>query len=587
MMRRTIVTILMLLSGAAAFAEAVPQSLAQRKAEEFLSCSQVTLARTGAPLDGVPSYYVFNSGNGGWVMISGDDSLIPVLAYSDEGCFPSGELPGNISGRLGLYEKQVKANRNARMRGDSRIRAMWSSPQHRTKAGMQMLITTAEWDQGAPYNASCPTLSGDTRKPPVGCIATALAITMRNNISAPFSCSGTLEGYKVGRTTIPSINLDGKSFDMSVFSLKGMGSWTSGTYKKSLQDLLYYLGVAVKMQYGADGSSAFEDDILPSLTVHFGISDDAMLIRHYNYSDYDWFRRICRELDEGRVVPYFGSDEDTGYGHAFVCDGYDDSNRVHINWGWSGECNGWFAITKLGPVDGNVFSDYDDALIGFQSGKGGKKLYNELYLWSGSVGSEEYYGMSLESGKVERNSEFKVRLGYICNDEPWAYDGKIRIALLNSDGEVREVVGGPVELHIDGCGSEGEYIYPGCAVMKNISCKFTAAPEFGDRIAAQFSLPEGSWTTLGCDRLEDGTTPYVGVTEYCALKTDSEYNDGDVLYFDILYGHKSVAASVWYLDGKRQDETYTILKKGQHTLKAEIDMIDGSRETIEQKINVR
>lgn len=577
-----------LLLSTAVYAEAVPRELALQKASEFLGCSTLSLARTGASVNGTPSYYIFNNPEGGWVMISGDDSIIPVLGYSEESCFPENrELPRNISCRFGMYEKLIRNNRVSGIRGDRRIRGMWEAPLDRTKAGSKVLITTAEWDQGSPYNASCPKISGESSKAVTGCVATALAITMRNNVKEPLYCSGTLESYSVGRTTIPAVNLNGKVFDMSQFSLKGMQYWTSDTYKKSLQDLMYYLGVSVHMAYSSKGSSSYEDDVLPAVTVHFSISDDAILAHHYNYSDYDWFKKICRELDEGLVIPYFGADEQAEEGHAFVCDGYNEANMVHINWGWSGECNGWFAITKLGPVQGDIFSDYDDAIFGLRVGNGGKKVSNELYLWGGEADSDYFYGISLKSGKIERNSDFKLNAGYICNDELWPYEGKFRIALLNADGEVREAISKEIDLSVEECESFDGYLYPGCALISDIPCRITAQPDFGDVIAGQYTLPNGTWANLACDKLEDGTTACLGVTEFCAMKTEEEYSEGDVLYFDILNGQKNIRTSVWYLDGKRQSESYTILKAGQHKLKVEIEFTDDSRETIEQTIKVQ
>jgi photosystem II stability/assembly factor-like uncharacterized protein len=51
-------------------------------------------------------------------------------------------------------------------------------------------------------------------------------------------------------------------------------------------------------------------------------------------------------------------------GHAFVCDGFDSSNptRFHINWGWSGNNNGYFAIGALTTSSG-AFNEYNRIII--------------------------------------------------------------------------------------------------------------------------------------------------------------------------------------------------------------------------------
>ena len=52
----------------------------------------------------------------------------------------------------------------------------------------------------------------------------------------------------------------------------------------------------------------------------------------------EWMNLIKSEINEKRPVYYFGSSDDGG--HAFVFDGYNEEDMVHVNWGWSGMNNG-------------------------------------------------------------------------------------------------------------------------------------------------------------------------------------------------------------------------------------------------------
>ena len=36
-------------------------------------------------------------------------------------------------------------------------------------------------------------------------------------------------------------------------------------------------------------------------------------------------------------------------GHAWVCDGYNEENLFHMNWGWGGNDNGYYSIDILNP----------------------------------------------------------------------------------------------------------------------------------------------------------------------------------------------------------------------------------------------
>ena len=58
----------------------------------------------------------------------------------------------------------------------------------------------------------------------------------------------------------------------------------------------------------------------------------------------------------------------TGYGHAFVVDGYTAEGLVHVNWGWDGLDNGYYDISLLDPkTQGMQFANYQDMIIGIQT----------------------------------------------------------------------------------------------------------------------------------------------------------------------------------------------------------------------------
>ena len=69
------------------------------------------------------------------------------------------------------------------------------------------------------------------------------------------------------------------------------------------------------------------------------------------YRDYlalgEFQAMLKNQFDMGWPVYYSGSDVDGQGGHAFVCDGYDDNDLFHFNWGWSGSGDGFYAIDEL------------------------------------------------------------------------------------------------------------------------------------------------------------------------------------------------------------------------------------------------
>jgi hypothetical protein len=54
---------------------------------------------------------------------------------------------------------------------------------------------------------------------------------------------------------------------------------------------------------------------------------------------------LKEQFDLGWPVYYSGYSDDGG--HAFVCDGYNDEDLFHFNWGWGGSSDGWFVIDEI------------------------------------------------------------------------------------------------------------------------------------------------------------------------------------------------------------------------------------------------
>ena len=71
-----------------------------------------------------------------------------------------------------------------------------------------------------------------------------------------------------------------------------------------------------------------------------------------------------QELNAGRPIQYLGVDTMYG-GHTWVCDGYDENDMLHMNWGWSGLDNGYYSVSAL-TADGYNFSSKEAALIGIE-----------------------------------------------------------------------------------------------------------------------------------------------------------------------------------------------------------------------------
>ena len=95
------------------------------------------------------------------------------------------------------------------------------------------------------------------------------------------------------------------------------------------------------------------DDVPPALRNYFRYTCDDH-VTNYNgwgwggYSNEEWVQMLKDGgLDEGIPLYYSGQDDNFQGGHAFVCDGYDENDYFHYNWGWSGRDDAWCPIGAL------------------------------------------------------------------------------------------------------------------------------------------------------------------------------------------------------------------------------------------------
>jgi hypothetical protein len=182
-------------------------------------------------------------------------------------------------------------------------------------------------------------------------------------------------GYSANYGTLSS-DFSTHTYQWSLMPSILVGSETAA--QDSAVDLLMSdCGISVGMDYGddhqggsgAEGLLAFEvpqygDSFCSqyAFVKYFSYDPDTIFgAVEANYTASAWTALIKHDLDMGRVSLYEGNDTAQG-GHAWVCDGYDASDRLHMNWGWSGLDNGYFAINNL-TTTGNYNPILEDAAL--------------------------------------------------------------------------------------------------------------------------------------------------------------------------------------------------------------------------------
>ena len=99
------------------------------------------------------------------------------------------------------------------------------------------------------------------------------------------------------------------------------------------------------MNFTPSGSGASSYDVPYAINHYFSYSNQSNLKDRDSYSLVAWRNLLKESLDLNWPIYYSGC-SDTGC-HAFVCDGYEDSNHFHFNWGWGGNSDGWFIVDEI------------------------------------------------------------------------------------------------------------------------------------------------------------------------------------------------------------------------------------------------
>lgn len=283
-----------------------------------------------APADFGTAFYIFNSGSdGGFTIVSGNDAMPRILGYSDNGYFDPERMPENVRNWLEGYASQAEY---AVENGFVAV-----SVKKDSRKDIPALMTTV-WDQETPFNTLCPTIRG--QKCPTGCVATAMAQIMKFH-EWPQAAKGTCV-YDGKTVTLNSIY----EWDRMLDSYKG--SYTNAA-ANAVSQLMWDCGRSVDMEYSPMGSGALSNDIQPAMINNFSYDPSVSYSLRRFYSDEDWENLIYSEIAAGRPVLYGGESEEVG--HQFVADGYRAGGYFHINWGWSGSCDGYFLLDALDPEE--------------------------------------------------------------------------------------------------------------------------------------------------------------------------------------------------------------------------------------------
>ncbi len=306
--------------------------------------------------DGSVACYLVDLGKDGWVVVSGDDVVQPVLAFSFENRLSTLDKWADAAAYLlNIYREEIlMAAKDPRLNRDIRWDREQLPTQKSTTEDIYIdPIIEVTWNQSAGWNMFCPyDEEGPGDHAYVGCVAVAMAQAM-SVYGYPASPVGK-KSYL--HDTYGSITVN---YDMAdPYRWNQMGS---SSYDSSNAMLLYHCAVAVEMDFGADGSGAFVQTAASAMKQYFSYSKNLSFLERLEDED-QWESLLLNEIQSGRPVVYRGEPGDGTAGHAWNVDGY-GAGYFHMNFGWSGSQNGYYTLNLINPGT-NDFSINQGAIIG-------------------------------------------------------------------------------------------------------------------------------------------------------------------------------------------------------------------------------
>ncbi|MGM9838303.1 MAG: C10 family peptidase [Paludibacteraceae bacterium] len=316
-----------------------------------------------------PACYVFSraASDSGFVIVSADDRVRTILAYSEEGEFRIDEAPDNLRFWLNMYADEVAAMPAVSVRREA-------APAQDYPV-VAPLLGTIKWGQGSPYNDLCPTVDGV--RCVVGCVATAASQIMYYH-RYPTVGTGS-HAYEWNGQTLSA------DFGAATYSWAYMqpsyGNFYTPLQARAVATICSHVGIACDMNYGTGESGAVSLKAMSALVNYFGYDAAIRPLPKKCMSEKQILSLVAADLQAGQPVFMTGctrKDE----GHAFVCDGMQADGYLHINWGWNGTANGYFALSALNPenqgtggsVSDEAYTENVDLYIGIRPDQGGEVI---------------------------------------------------------------------------------------------------------------------------------------------------------------------------------------------------------------------
>lgn len=360
-MKKTIPLLTLLLAFSVCLqAQSVTKTEADLAASRFAEEKFLNAGKSAAPEvifqeilydNDIPCLFRYSVGEKGFILICGSKAVTPVAAYSTDDNF--GMVPP-VRDLLEQYKAVIARSLQDKSEPTPEVSRQWNHLLAATfvpsaqKSGSDGYLLTTRWNQNKYYNTYCPwdVSSGSyyDYRVPNGCVALACAQIM-NYHHWPVKPAVTIISYVPTGYPRQTVYYNRETYHWEAMCNEPQ------SYANEIAKIAHQMGVAIQMNYTPDGSGAQTDDAKNKLYQVFKYDQSIATYYRAAYTDsaslQTYVKVLKDELDRKRPIYYSGCTAQ-GSCHAYILDGYDNDDKFHINFGWGGSGNGYYAIDNFG-----------------------------------------------------------------------------------------------------------------------------------------------------------------------------------------------------------------------------------------------
>jgi len=326
--------------------------------ESYLSCENIIL------------FYVFDLQPQGYIVVSADSNLPPIIAYSFTDNFQSDVSKDNI------LLQMLKADIELRLENVEKLpeniiksrNVVWSEflneetevsvnidfeqwPPEGTTPTEGWIET--KWHQNSPYNDFCP-MDGDERSI-AGCPAVAMAQILNYHKTTNNVAFNDSDDYYHSYGNRFWIDNDHEEYDFPSFpELNDYLDTLAYHYDNQLSitdedkaTLNFACGVAATQVYTSGGSGTFGVNQAYDAYLKF----DCNTVELLDNSDTNLHDRLSQNIKDALPTHLAVVTPGWDAGHNLVIDGYNTDEYYHLNFGWGGSYDAWYLLPDELPYD--------------------------------------------------------------------------------------------------------------------------------------------------------------------------------------------------------------------------------------------